>query len=578
MKVYKKLLKYVPEMKFALCISMFLSFISAVITVFGYYFLSRCLKSVFSSEYQAGLICGIHMSVFLFAGGIIYFLSLLASHKVGFRLETNFKKRGIDGLAKSSFRFYDLNPSGTIRKLIDDNSENTHTAVAHLIPDNISAFATPIFAMVLGFLISIRIGFALLIFTMATLFILSKMMGNMKFMELYQKALEDMSAQTVEYVRSMPVIKIFGTGLESFKALYNAIKSYSNLAFKYSKSCQTPYVIYQLIFYSIIPILIPIAIFATNYRENPVLSATELVMVMFLMGVMFANFMKVMYVGMNVYIANNAIDRLDDCYNDMIKDTLEFGTENNFKNYDIEFENVKFAYKDKVIFENLSLKLLEGKIYALVGSSGGGKSTFVKLLSGFYKLDGGTIKIGGKAITDYSYDAIANNISFVFQNSKLFKKSIYENVAVAKENASHKDVMKALSLAGCDEILNKFPTRENTIIGSEGVYLSGGEVQRIAIARAILKNAPIVVMDEASAAIDPDNEYEIQRAFKNLLKNKTGIMIAHRLSTIKNVDEILVIDKGMVAERGTNKELMAKNGLYKELQGLYGIANEWRIK
>lgn len=578
MKVYKKLFKYVPECRFKIILSILFSALSAGLTVTSYRFLSQCIKAAFFREYSRAIDFSIKTAIFLFIGIILYFIALLISHSVGFRLETNFKKRGIDGIKKSSLRFYDLNPSGKVRKLIDDNSADTHTAVAHLIPDNTSAFLTPIFSIVLAFLISLKVGISLVIFTVITFIILSKMMGNMEFMKLYQKALENMSAETVEYVRSMPVIKIFGTGIKSFKTLYDSIMSYSYLAYKYSKSCQRPYVIYQLVFFSIVPVMIPIIIVTTNYHKNPKMLATELIMMMFLMGVMFAEFMKIMFVSMYFYIANSAIDKLEECYESMTKDSLEFGNDKVFLNHNIEFKNVTFGYNEKNVFRDLSFKLDEGKIYALVGPSGGGKSTLVKLLSGFYKLDKGEISIGNKPITEYSFDAISKNISFVFQNSKLFKKSIYENVSLAKEDATRQEVMNAIKLAGCEEIINKFPNRENTMIGSKGVYLSGGEIQRIAIARAILKNAPIVIMDEASAAIDPDNEHELQKAFKNLLNKKTGIMIAHRLSTIKNVDEIIVMDEGEIKERGTHDELIKNNGLYSNLQRLYSKANEWRIK
>ena len=237
-----------------------------------------------------------------------------------------------------------------------------------------------------------------------------------------------------------------------------------------------------------------------------------------------------------------------------------------------------FTEDENKVLENLSFKLQEGKKYALVGHSGSGKSTIVKLLSGFYKIDSGSIKIGEKPLEAYSKDALINTISFVFQDSKLFKKSIYENVALANKKASREEVMKAMELAGCNVILNKFPDRENTMIGSKGVYLSGGEKQRIAIARAMLKKSKIVIMDEASASIDPDNEYELQKAFKNLMKDKTVIMIAHRMSSIRSVDEILVLDNGEIIERGSDQELISQGGKYKELLELYDSANQWRVK
>ena len=238
---------------------------------------------------------------------------------------------------------------------------------------------------------------------------------------------------------------------------------------------------------------------------------------------------------------------------------------------------MSFSYGENKVLENLSFSLEEKKTYALVGHSGSGKSTIAKLLSGFYKVDSGAIKIGGHSLSEYTKDAIIKNIAFVFQDSKLFKKSIYDNVALADEKASREEVMSALRLAGGDEIIAKFKEREKTVIGSKGVYLSGGEKQRIAIARAILKKSPIVIMDEASASIDADNEYELQKAFKNLMKDKTVIMIAHRMTSIRNVDEIIVLENGQIAERGNNDSLVKKQGLYSRLMTLYETANEWRV-
>lgn len=281
---------------------------------------------------------------------------------------------------------------------------------------------------------------------------------------------------------------------------------------------------------------------------------------------------------MHIMQANTAVDKLEELFDDMQKDKLDYGDKASFENYDIEFENVSFKYDQDYILNNLSFKLEQNKSYALVGSSGSGKSTIAKLISGFYKVNSGCIKIGGKPIGDYTQQAIINNIAFVFQDSKLFKKTIFENVAMADRDATYGDVMNVLEQAECNSILDKFSERENTLIGSKGVYLSGGEKQRIAIARAMLKKSNIVIMDEASAAIDPENEHELQKAFKNLMKNKTVIMIAHRLSSIKHLDEILVFDDGEIVERGTHDELMKKDTKYKKLQKLYEEANEWRVK
>ena len=578
MKIYKKLFAYVQDKKYLGFFAIIFSVISAVITVYGYYLIYRFLDNlIIHTDLSGAENLAIKSALVLTAGAIFYFASGAFSHLLGFRLETNLRKRGIDGLENASFRFFDLNPSGKIRKIIDDNAAQTHQVVAHMIPDSSQAIITPVLVLVLGFIVSIRVGIALLALTIIGFLILGAMMGEQKFMKIYQEALSKLSAETVEYVRGMQVVKIFRANVESFNSFYKAIKDYSKYAYDYSLSCKKPYVLYQWLFFGLIAILIiPIVYFMTSLGSAKMI-LLELIMILFLSGVLFVSFMRMMWYSLYISKGNYAVDTLEALYKEMQKDKLEHGNLNNFKNYNIEFDNVSFSYNDKAVIENLSFSLKEGKSYALVGSSGSGKSTVAKLISGFYNVNEGSIKIGGIPISEYSDKALIKAISFVFQDSKLFKKSIYENVALANKDAVKDDVMRALRLAGCDLILDKFPEREKTIIGSKGVYLSGGEKQRIAIARAILKDSKIIIMDEASASIDPDNEFELQKAFKNLMKDKTVIMIAHRLSTIKDVDEILVMDNGKIIERGSDKELMSRDTRYKRLQELFNSANEWRV-
>ncbi len=578
MNVYKKLFAYAREKVFLGYLAILLSSISVLFTIWGYYLIYKFLYNLImlndlamSEEYAVKIV------VVLTTGAILYILSGIFSHMLGFRLETNLRKRGIEGLSQASFRFFDMNPSGKVRKIIDDNASQTHTVVAHLIPDNAQAFLTPILAIILGFLISTRVGLVLAILTLLAGLLLFSMMGEQKFMKIYQESLADLSAETVEYVRGIQVVKIFGASVESFKSLYNAIKNYSKYAYEYSLSCRKPYVLYQLIFFGLVAILLPIVVYATDMLGDSDMLLVELLMAFFLSGVLFVAFMRIMWVSMYVFQGNYAVDTLEGLYEDMQRDKMKHGEHEIFKDFNIEFDHVSFGYNDNMVIEDLSFRLGEGKTYALVGSSGSGKSTIAKLISGFYNVDRGEIRIGGVSLNDYSNEAIINNISFVFQNAKLFKTSIYENVALAKRDAKREEVMEALRLAGCQSIIDKFKTAEETVIGSKGVYLSGGEKQRIAIARAILKNANIVIMDEASASIDPDNEFELQKAFKNLMKNKTVIMIAHRLSSIREVDEILVLDEGKIVERGSDEELMSKESKYKKLQEMYGVANEWRV-
>lgn len=578
MNVYKKLFAYAREKVFLGYLAILLSSISVLFTIWGYYLIYKFLYNlIMLDDLAVSEKYAIKIVVVLTAGAVLYILSGVFSHMLGFRLETNLRKRGIEGLSQASFRFFDMNPSGKVRKIIDDNASQTHQVVAHLIPDNAQAFLTPILAIILGFLISTRVGLVLVILTVFAGFLLFSMMGEQKFMKIYQESLAELSAETVEYVRGMQVVKIFGASVESFKSLYNAIKSYSKYAYEYSLSCRKPYVLYQLIFFGLAAILLPVVVYATDMLGDSDMLLVELLMLFFLSGVLFVSFMRIMWVSMYVFQGNYAVDTLEGLYEDMQMDKMKHGEYEVFKDCNIEFDHVSFGYNDNMVLEDLSFRLGEGKTYALVGSSGSGKSTIAKLISGFYNVDKGEIRIGGVSINEYSNEAIINNISFVFQNAKLFKTSIYENVALAKRDAKREEVMEALRLAGCQSIIDKFKAGEETVIGSKGVYLSGGEKQRIAIARAILKNANIVIMDEASASIDPDNEFELQKAFKNLMKNKTVIMIAHRLSSIREVDEILVLDEGKIVERGSDEELMSKESKYKRLQEMYGIANEWRV-
>ncbi len=578
MDVYKKMFKYVPESKVNGYISIIMSAISAFVLVYGYYLMFECLRElIVNSDFENAKVYAIRIVIYFTLSAILYLVSGLFSHMLAFRLETNLRKKGIDGLMDASFRFFDLNASGFIRKTIDDNAAKTHTAVAHMLPDNTQAALVPILSLILSFAVSVRVGIIILVLSISCALLLKGMMGNGEFMKLYQASLDKLSAETVEYIRGMQVVKIFGTKVESFKSLYTAIMDYSKYAYQYSLSCKKPYVLYQWIFLGIIAIVsIPSAFFLTGLEESKFV-AVEFIMVFLLSGVMMVSFMKIMWAGMNIFNAGYAVKTLEELYDKMKVDKLCYGQRNIFENFNIEFENVTFAYNENKVLENVSFSLDEKKSYALVGHSGSGKSTIAKLLSGFYKVDSGVIKIGGYPLESYTKEAVVEAISFIFQDSKLFKKSIYENVSLADKNATREEVLNAMKLAGCDEIINKFPNKENTIIGSKGVYLSGGEKQRIAIARAILKKSNIIIMDEASASIDSDNEYELQKAFKNLMKYKTVIMIAHRLTSIKSVDEILVLEDGKIVERGNSKQLLEKNGLYHKLFALYNSANDWRV-
>ena len=577
-KVYRKLFDYVPEKKYLIYVSIVLSVLSTFAIVGAYYYLylffdQLITKNNFSgSAAYAWVIFGL-----LIGGNAVYFIGVMASHVLGFRLETNLRKRGIDGLAGASFRFFDLNSSGRIRKIIDDNASQTHTIVAHLLPDIANALAKPFLLLIAAFIVSPRVGIGLTILTIAAILLYAGMSGETQFMKFYQQALERLSAESVEYVRGIQVVKIFNADVRSFKALYEAVRDYSKFALDYSMSCKVPWVLLQWAMFGIAAIIVPFIYLLPGVFTHGTETAVELLMLMFLSGVMFSTIMKVMYVVMYSFNGTTAVEKLEDMYEEMHKDSLEHGTREDFNGYDIEFSHVTFGYGEKLVLKDVSFTLKQNHSYALVGASGSGKSTIAKLISGFYKVDEGAIRIGGHALEEYSEKAVLENIAFVFQDVKLFKTSLYENVALADPSADRQKVMEAFRRAGCDSILDKFKERENTLIGSQGVYLSGGEKQRIGIARAILKDARIIIMDEASAAVDPENEHELQKAFAELMKDKTVIMIAHRLTSVRNVDEILVIEDGKVIERGSDKELMARDSRYKFFQDLYAQANDWRV-
>ena len=578
MDIYKKLFKYVPDKKYLIYSGIFMSMISSALSILPYWFLYKFLNEfILMKNFEKAQYYAFIIFIIMVLQSLIYFFAAWLTHLFAFRLESNLRKKGIEHLMNASFYFFDVNQSGRIRKIIDDNATDTHMIVAHLIPDITLALITPILLFVIMFSVDIYLGIATVILTILSAIFTVLMYGDIKFMDKYNKSLERVNSESVEYVRGMQVLKIFKASIFSFKSFYDSIIDYSKSAYEYSKSCKNPFVIFQIILLGAGAYIIPFAIMLSKGTQNNLEVMIKLIFFTCFIGTLFSCYMRIMYVGMHQYMASQAVDKLETLFGEMEKNGIKYGTDTYFKDYNIEFKNVSFKYDDKFILKNLSFKLNENKTYALVGSSGGGKSTIAKLISGFYKIDEGEILIGDKNITNYSRESLMNNISFVFQNSKLFKTTIFENVKIGNENASYEEVMKALKMARCDDILDKFKTRENTIIGSKGVYLSGGEIQRIAIARAILKDAKIIILDEASAASDPENEHEIQLAFSNLIKEKTVIIIAHRLSSIKNADEILVVDKGQIVERGTDTELLKNNGRYKFLQDLFSQANEWRI-
>ena len=555
--LYKKLLQYVPDKRIWAYSSMALSAAAVCSYMGAYWFLWQSIVSILVIPvYEKAMYDAIIVVILMILRGILNIASATCSHYLGFRLETNLRKNGLHKLLDASSSFFDHNSSGEIRKIIDDNAAETHKTVAHLIPDNVTAVMTPVLMFVLMFAIDYRLGILLILTTVIGVLQYRKMSGGTEFLSGYSAALQKMSAATVEYVRGMQIIKIFGVTVQYYKTLINSIKEYKQYVYQYSLSCKNPYVGFQVLFNVFYAFAVPAAVVFISYGEPAMLILAKIVFFAVFSGAVFTSFTSIMFTGQDNFGAQNTLNQLDELTTSMDQAKLPHGNEETFQDFNVEFRHVDFKYDDNFVLKDFSLTLHQNKTYALIGSSGGGKSTIAKLISGFYPVDGGEILIGGKNIQSYSEKALIQNIAFVFQHSQLLKTSIYENVRIGNPQATRQQIMDALDAANCTSILDKFPRREMTVIGARGVYLSGGEVQRIAIARAILKNANIVIMDEASAAADPENEYELQQAFQKLMRGKTVIMIAHRLSSIQNVDQILFVQNGKVVEQGTHNELI----------------------
>lgn len=580
MKLYKKLFSYIPERRLHGILASLLTSFGIFLEFYAYYLIWILLKNVFTGgDLAEGRSLAIKILFLFIAYGLLYFMGLWMSHLAGFRLETRLRERGIRNLLRASNTFFDLHNSGEVRKIIDNNVEQTHMIVAHLIPDQTAAFLTPVLMIILTFVLDLYLGIFFIVIVIISLVLVKNMMGNQSFMKKYMDMLDEMNAGAVEYVRAMPVVKIFNAPLIGFKKLYDSILIYKDMVYKYSMSCRVPFVLFQWLLNIFIITPIFFGIFMVNRGADPGLWAGKILFFTLFMGIFFSNTMKIMYVSMYIFQANSAVDNLENLFMEMKEKEIEFGSQKEFLNKNIEFKNVDFSYDgENKVLDNFSLSLEEDKVYALVGSSGSGKSTIAKLISGLYPVDSGEILIGGKNSSSYDKDSLMKNIGIVFQNPQLFQGiSIFENVKLGKSDATDEEVLRALKLARCHEFIGKFKDGYDAVIGAEGINLSGGEKQRVSIARIFLKDPKIIIMDEASAAADPENEYELQVAFKELIKNRTTIMIAHRLTSIRGVDEILLIEDGKLIERGSHHKLYEEDSKYKKFVEMYMKANEWRV-
>lgn len=577
-------MEYAGGYKILTYLSWVLSFISALTALLPFVYIFFIIREVLEvapdfSRATSIVHNGIMAVVFSAAALLIYFGALMCSHVSAFRIGSNIKRRLLKHITKLPLGFSDEMGSGKIRKIINDSSTAAETYLAHNLPDMAGAVGTPLGMVVMMFVVDWRFGLVSILPVILAFLCMGKMLGPAmkEDMRLYNNALEDMNNEAVEYVRGIPVVKTFGQTIHSFSRFKASIQNYYKFCIAYTKRCRQPMLFFLVFINSAFAFLIALALILSNGGTN----VTSGIILNFLFYVIITpviatTMQKVMFMSEGSMTVADAFDRIDSLLNRKPFENSEKNTTPD--DYSVKFENVSFSYDgDNLALDNVSFDVKSGTSLALVGPSGGGKTTVAGLIARFWDVNDGAVKIGGVNVKDIPKEELMNTVSYVFQDSRLLKRSILENARLSRPDATVQEVMLALEKAQCTDIIEKLPDGINTVIGTKGVYLSGGEQQRIAIARAILKDAPIVVLDEATAFADPENEYLVQKSFKELSKNKTVIMIAHRLSTIQGCDNIIVLENGRISEQGVHDELLKKNGIYTKMWKDYQSSVSWKV-
>lgn len=510
---------------------------------------------------------------------VLYFAALMSSHLAAFRVESNLRKEAMRQIVRMPLGFFDINTSGRIRKIIDDNAGVTHSFLAHQLPDLAATFLVPLVAAILIFVFDWILGLACIVPVIIAMLVMGFMMNaeGRQFMKSYMTSLEEMNTEAVEYVRGIPVVKVFQQTIYSFKNFHRCIMNYNKMVFGYTRMWEKPMSLYTVIINGFVFFLAPLAILLIGYSGNYASVLLNFFLFVLITPVFSQSIMKSMYLNQALGQASEAIGRLENLVAYEHLTVVEHPQP--VKEFSIQFEKVSFSYPgaNQKAVDDVSFTIPQGNTVALVGASGGGKTTIARLVPRFWEATEGKVLIGGINVREIAPEELMKYISFVFQNTKLFKTSLLENIKYGNPDATMEEVERAVDMAQCREIINKLPLGLNTKIGTEGTYLSGGEQQRIVLARVILKNAPIIVLDEATAFADPENEHLIQQALKELTKGKTVLMIAHRLSSITDADNILVIDKGKIAEQGTHANLLGKQGIYYHMWNEYQQSVRWTI-
>lgn len=581
-----RLLNYSGNYKYLTIIGMFLSALSAICLLVPFIYIWDVVNALLAvapdfTKAQNLDVYAINAFTFAILGITLNFFGLMGTHLSAFKNEKNMKDAAINHLLKLPLGYFSNHTSGGLRKIIDYSTAKTEVFLAHQLFDLTGAIVTPIVFLILLFSFDWLLGLICLIPIILCFVFMYPMFSkeSRNSMEKYEKYLEEMNGEAVEYVRGIPVTKAFQQSIYSFKNFINAIKNYGKFSAEYSMSTHIPMTAFTVSINGFFALLIPAGILLAGSVVDVKFFANFMFYIIFtpICAVMM---MKIMTVSQDWMLASCALDSIEAILNECpLVDPIN---PQKPKNHSIEFEGVYFDYEnvdgDEHILNDVNLKINENETVALVGPSGGGKTTIASLIPRFWDVNQGSIKVGDVDVRDISTKELMKNISFVFQNTTLFKDSIYNNVAIGRKGASREDVKKALSLTQCDDIIDELPDGIDTVIGSEGTYLSGGQQQRIALARAVLKDAPIIILDEATALADPENEYLIQKAISEITKDKTVIMIAHRLSSVKSVDKIYVVENGRIVEEGNHHTLVDSEGIYSRMWVEFNQSIQWKVK
>lgn len=576
--ILKRLMPYAGQKGYMLYLAMMLSGISGIMVLMPMLYIHKIIKSIILNKVvDVVMIKQYAVSAALFAaiGLLLYTFALIVSHIFAFEVEDNIIKINVEKMMKKPLGYFLNRESGKIRNVIVDGASQTHSFLAHQLPDMAMSVISPLILLGLFLYFDWRLGVASLIPLIISMGLMATMMTEemKKEREKYFEDLANLSAETVEYVRGIPVVKTFAQSVESFQRLHSLIIRLKETVMKLTVMYRNKMSLYEAITASTAFFLVPVAILLIG-RGEEIRTVLGNSIIYLLLGPTFGMFiMRSTTITQFSFFATTALDNID---NILDYEDLSYGEKQDFSE-GLEFKNVSFSYGDEKILDQVSFRVNQGESVALVGPSGGGKSTIARLAARFYDADSGEVLLGKTNIQEYEKTALMKKIAFVFQGSKLFKISLKENLLLGKSDASDKEIEDALVSSGSKEIVDTLEKGLETVYGTKGTYFSGGEVQRLAIARAFLKDAKLLILDEATAFADPENEYMIQESFKKLAKNRTTLMIAHRLSTVVNADRILVIDKGKLVEEGTHDELLQKGEVYKKLWEEYQRAVNWKI-